>query len=186
MKHGLIAVAAVVVVAAVAVTVPGCKSDGQKRLENNPDIASFVANLPTDPDAIFGVGGSTIKDPVRAIQAADASARTDLSTKLNIEIQAMIIDYYRNAGTENNQASLNFYESIRRQITNSELKGVEVVEHEQTADGRYWSLVKISKADAARQAADAIDDVYETEAARYAEFKAMDALKMMEEQLDKK
>jgi hypothetical protein len=182
MKKGLIAV----VVLALAVTVFGCKSDGQVRLSKDPDIPSFVANPPAAEDAIFGVGGAKMNSPNQSLQAADARARTDLSTKLNTEVQSMIIDYNRNAGTENNQASLTFYESISRQLTTAELRGVEVVLREQTADGTYWTLMKLSKADAARQAADAIGDVYENEAARYAEFKAMDALRMMEEQLDKK
>jgi len=42
-------------------------------------------------------------------------------------------------------------------------------------------LARISKTDAAKAAS----DIIENEASRYAEFKAMDALKMMEEQLNK-
>jgi hypothetical protein len=119
------------------------------------------------------------------MNAADARARTDLSLKIKTEVQTMIIDYARNAGTENNQASLSFYESISRQLSDATLTGVEVIKREQTKDGTYWTLVRMSKADAAKQASDAVKDVYENEASRYAEFKAMDALKMMDAQLNK-
>ena len=43
----------------------------------------------------------------------------------------------------------------------------------------------MSKDDAARNAADQILKAVESEAARYAEFKAMDALKMLDRQLEK-
>jgi hypothetical protein len=182
MKKALIAVVGF----ALAFTAVGCKSDGQKRLANDPTIPSFIANPPTAEDALYGVGGANMGSVNQSIQAADARARAQLATILNTEVQAMIIDYTRNAGTDNNQASLSFYESISRQLTNATLTGVEVIQREQTSDGTYWSLVRMSKADAAQQAASAIKDVYENEASRYAEFKAMDALKMMEDQLNKK
>ena len=175
----------VLLVILLALAIFGCKSAGQKRMENDPNVASFVADPPTDKNYIFGVGGSKLTNNTRAVQASDAQARTDIATKLKTEVQAMIIDYFRSAGTENNQASLNFYESISRQLTDAYLTGVDVVKREKTKDGTYWTLMRISKTDAASAAANAIQDVYESEAARYAEFKAMDALKMMEQQLNK-
>ena len=178
MKKGFIAV----LVVFLAVFAFSCKSDGQKRIADDPNIASFVANPPTDKDAIFGVGSAKMTSTNLALQAADARARTDISNKLNTEVQAMIIDYSRTAGTETNQTTaLTFYESISRQLTEAKLRNVEVVKREQTADGTYWTLAKISKTDAAQVAA----DVIESEASRYAEFKAMEALKMMDQQLKK-
>jgi len=179
MKKGLVVSVLILLLALCAI---GCKSSGEKRLENNSNIASFVANPPTDKDYIFGVGSAKMSSTSQALQASDARARTDISNKLNTQVQAMIIDYSRTAGTENNQTSaLTFYESVSRQLTQANLKGVEVVKREQTADGTYWTLARISKTDAAQVAADVIDN----EASRYAEFKAMDALKMMDQQLNK-
>ena len=178
MKKGYLAVLVIL----LAVFAFGCKSSGEKRISSDPNIASFVADPPTDKDVIYGVGSAKMSSTSQALQAADARARTDISAKLSTEVQAMIIDYSRTAGTENNQTSaLTFYESISRQLTQANLKNVEVVKREQTADGTYWTLARISKADAAQAAADIIDN----EASRYAEFKAMDALKMMDQQLNK-
>jgi hypothetical protein len=181
MKRSCAALCALVLVlSAIA-----CKSDGEKRLAGDPNIPEFIANPPTAEDAIFGVGSAKMNNSSQAMSAADARARTDISAKLSTQVQAMIIDYSRNAGTDNNQASLSFYESVSRQLTEATLRGVEVVKREQTADGTYWTLARMSKSEAAQQAADAIQDVYENEASRYAEFKAMDALKMMDDQLNK-
>jgi hypothetical protein len=177
-----IAMALVLVLAFVAF---GCKSEGQSRLADDPDIPSFVASPPTDKDYIYGVGSSSFKNKGDALKQADALGRVDIAEKLKTEVQSMIIDYTRNAGTENNQASLSFYEAISRQISNATLRNVEVVTREKMKDGSFWSLVRMGKTDAAQQAADAIADVYENEASKYAEFKAMEALKMMESQLGK-
>ena len=166
----------------MVLSVMGCKTEGEVRLSENPSIASFAASPPVDGEYIFGVGSSKMTSASLSLQAADARARTDIATKLSTEVQAMVIDYSRTAGTENAQTSaLSFYESISRQLTRANLKGVEVVSREQTADGTYWTLMRISKNDAIQEMA----GIIETEASRYAEFKAMDALKMMEQQLNK-
>ncbi|MCL2834462.1 MAG: LPP20 family lipoprotein [Treponema sp.] len=167
----------------VALLVFGCKSKPDT-LETDINVPKFVSNPPSSDQYLYGVGSAKFSNnSSQAMQAADARARTDLATKLSTEVQAMIIDYSRIAGTENNStANLTFYESISRQLTNTTLRGVELVERDRTTDGTYWSLVRMSKTDAAQVSAEIID----SEASKYAEFKAMEALKMMEAQLDKK
>ncbi|MDR0718388.1 MAG: LPP20 family lipoprotein [Treponema sp.] len=163
----------------------GCKSEGEARIADDPNIPSFVANPPVDKDYIYGVGSSSFKKQGDALKQADALAKVDIAEKLKTEVQSMVIDYTRNAGTEDNQTSLDFYESISRQLSNATLTNVEVVKREKMKNGSLWSLLRMSKSDAARDAAAAVAQAYENEASKYAEFKAMEALKMMEEQLDK-
>ena len=161
----------------------GCKSKPSE-LEMDENIPDFVANPPVSAEFIYGVGSARFSNSSsQSMQAADARARTDLASKLGTEVQAMIIDYSRTAGTETNQtAVLTFYESISRQLTSATLRGVELEKRERTKDGTYWSLVRISRSDAAQVTA----EIIESEASQYAEFKAMEALKMMEAQLNKK
>ena len=160
----------------------GCKSD-PTLLEMDPNVPDFVANPVTSSTHLFGVGSARFSNnSSESMRAADARARTDLASKLGTEVQAMIIDYTRIAGTEINQTTaLTFYENISRQLTNATLRGVEVVQRDRSKDGTYWTLVRISKEDAAQVAA----EIIESEASRYAEFKAMEALKMMEQQLNR-
>ena len=159
----------------------GCGSKPPE-VKGDPNIPDFVLNPPLDDTYMYGVGSALFSNQSQAMQAADARARTDLANKLKTEVQAMIIDYSRTAGTENNQTSaLTFYESVSRQLTETTLTKVDVVERKRTPDGTWWTLMRMSKADAAQSAADVIT----SEASRYAEFKAMEALKMMEQQLNK-
>jgi len=178
MKKGIVSI----LILGLAFSIIGCKSPGEKRIDRDPNIPSFVANPPVDANYIFGVGSARLASTQQSLQTADARSRTDIAFKLDVEVQAMITDYQRTSGTVTNQAAgLEFVESVSRQLTAANLRGVEVVSREQTADGAYWALARISKSDAAKAAA----EVLETEASRYAEFKAMDALRMMEMQLNR-
>ena len=180
MKKAYISVLGIFMVL-LALTAIGCKSSGEKRIENNANFPSFVSSPPSDNDYLFGIGSSILSDTGRAREQADSQARTDIALQLDVQVQAMIVDYYRSAGTVSNQAAeLAFYESVSRQLTQANLSGVQVVSREQTADGRVWTLSRLNKADAARAAA----EILETEASRFAEFKAGEALRMMEAQLN--
>jgi hypothetical protein len=68
---------------------------------------------------------------------------------------------------------------VSRQLTSAQLTGATPIKRWKAADGTWWFLVQYSKAEAAKATADIIN----TEAARYAEFKTMDALRMMDAEL---
>ncbi|MDR0644091.1 MAG: LPP20 family lipoprotein [Treponema sp.] len=174
-------------VVAVSLMLTGCGSAPSAKTEATKKInlPSFVLNPPSTEDAIYGVGSSNNSNPQRALEMAKARARTDLSLKLNAQVKAMITDYTRSAGTDESTVNLNFYESISQQLTNSTLAGVEDVKTESTDDGVVWTLVRLSKADAAKAAADKVKEVYESEASQYAEFKALNAIEAMNAQLEK-
>ena len=177
-KNSVLAVIPAVVLALMLVSSCASKSE----LERDPNIPDFAANPPNSDEYIFGIGSARFPNNTsQSMQAADARARADLATKINTEVQSMIIDYSRIAGIEGSQNSaLTFYENVSRQISNATLRGVEVVKRERARDGTYWTLVQISKRNAAQDTA----QIIESEASRYAEFKAMEALKMMEQQLN--
>ncbi|MDR2617781.1 MAG: LPP20 family lipoprotein [Treponema sp.] len=180
MKKGFAAVFAFVLVFALA----GCKSAGEKRLASDPSIPEFVANPPVSDEYIYGVGSSTLNNLTSQRQQAQAQARAEIAGKIKSAVDQLVIDYTRDAGTQNDQANLYFFESISRQITSAELRNVEFIRNEKTGDGAFWTLARMKRADALDDAAAAVpQDVYENEAARYAEFKANEALKMLDEQL---
>jgi hypothetical protein len=165
-------------------TVTGCKSAGERRLAGDPDIPEFVANPPVSEEYIYGVGSSTLNNQTSQRQQAQAQAKAEIAGKIKTAVDQLIIDYTRDAGTQNDQANLYFFESISRQIASTELRNVEFIRNEKTADGAFWTLGRMKRADALDDAAAAVpEDVYENEAARYAEFKANEALKMLDEQL---
>jgi hypothetical protein len=158
--------------------VSGCASKPQSGGSDMPD---FVLNPPSQEDALFGIGSAKQSTEQMTITMADSRARQSLGFQLSANVQAMITDYAREAGTENNTASLEFAEVVGRQLVNVELRGATVVKREKMKDGTYWVLMSYNKAAAAQMAA----TVLETESSRYSEFKAKEALQLMEQQLSK-
>jgi hypothetical protein len=136
---------------------------------------------PKQEDVIYGRGSAKFDDLNMAITMAEARGRQAIAFTLNANVQAMITDYSRSAGSGADKSNLAFAETVGRQLTQAKLTGVEVENTAQAPDGTIYVLTKMRKADAAKAAANVID----SEAAKYAEFKAMDALKMMDAQLSK-
>jgi hypothetical protein len=91
----------------------------------------------------------------------------------------MFIDYAREAGTLNDSTSTQFIESIGRDLINANLSGATPNARKRMPDGTWWIRVALNKADAQK----AINDVIDSESARYAEFKAREASKMLDQKL---
>jgi hypothetical protein len=147
----------------------------------DPNLPDFVMNPPLQDDVLFGVGSARLSSTNQSMTFAEARARQSLASQISINVQAMLTDYSRDAGGLNDKAALELAENVGRQIIDTTLTGAVPVKREKTPDGNFWVMVQMRKSEASRIAADIID----TEAARYAEFKAMEALKMMDAQLNK-
>jgi hypothetical protein len=165
----------------------GCKS------QPFPAAASQVpANLPpwindsAPEDTLWGIGSAKQSSTQTSMTISEARARADIARQLNTIVEGMITDYTRDAnmGTSN-EASLGLQESINRQLSQAQLSAARRDQLWTAPDGTLWARVVYSKADAAKFAADSIKNVVDNEAARYAEFKALDAAKMMDEHLSR-
>ncbi|MDR2803700.1 MAG: LPP20 family lipoprotein [Treponema sp.] len=163
----------------------GCTSESKSVIfgssKNLAELPDFVKNEPVSDTEIYGIGSAKLKNQDLARRAAETRARRSIANNLSIQVQGMVSDYSREAGTLENDASLQFVEDVGREITNAKLNGVKIVRREQTKDGTWWVLASYSKSNAK----DELTNVIENEAPRYAEFKAQEALKMLDAQLDK-
>ncbi|MDR1637288.1 MAG: LPP20 family lipoprotein [Treponema sp.] len=137
-------------------------------------------------DALWGIGSAKQSSQQMSMTMAETRARADIARQLSTTVEGMITDYTRDAnmGTAN-QASIGLQESINRQLSQAKLTGARTDQRWSAPDGTLWTRVVYSKADAAKYAADSIKNVVDNDEARYAEFKAMEATKLMDEQLSK-
>jgi hypothetical protein len=110
---------------------------------------------------------------------AEARARTSIARQLNAKVEAMFTDYMRDAGTVGSQAALSLQEDVGRQVTSIQLNGARPVKRWKAPDSTWWYLVEYRVSDARA----ALSTVFDSEAARFAEFKADEALRMMDAQL---
>jgi leucyl aminopeptidase (aminopeptidase T) len=147
---------------------------------SDPNMPPWM-NDQSPEDMLWGVGVSSNTSMSLRLTMADADARADIARQLQTMAQGMVTNYQREAGGINNTAALGFQESITRQLAQATLTGAVRDVSWTTPDNKtLWVRVKMSKADAAKSVAAEVDKVVESEASRYAEFKAMDALKMMD------
>ena len=70
-------------------------------------------------------------------------------------------------------------EDVSRQITNANLSGARPIKRWEAPDGTWWFLVELKKTDAKNTVA----SILRNEEAAFAQFKAQQALEMLDKQL---
>jgi len=158
----------------------GCAS-GKTEVMNKATMPPWYGEEPPK-GWLWGIGTAGNSDMQMRIKMAEAAAKSDLNRQLQTLASDMIVDYGQEAGTVSESSALRFQQAVSRQLSRSNLANVKRDTYWLSPDGKtYWVRMKISKTDAARTTVDAVNHTIDSEAARYAEFKAMDALKMMDE-----
>jgi GH24 family phage-related lysozyme (muramidase) len=142
------------------------------------DTPEWLNEFPPE-DAMWGIGAAKQSTESLSMTMAEARARQSIAQQLSTRARGMITDFARDAGSGASQSSTQLAEAVSRQLTEAELTGATPIRRWKGPDGTWWYLVQYPKAEAAKTAAGVVD----TEAARYAEFKAMDALRMMDAEL---
>jgi hypothetical protein len=129
----------------------------------------------------FDVGAAKQSSEQMSMTVAEARARTGIARQLTIQVEAMLTDYMRDAGTVGSQTALSLQEDVSRQITSLQLNGARPLKRWKAPDATWWYLVEYKVSDAKA----AISDVFNSEAAQFAEFKADEALRLLDAQLAK-
>jgi hypothetical protein len=93
----------------------------------------------------------------------------------------MFTDYMRDAGTVDSQTALSLQEDVSRQVNSLQLNGAQPNARWRAPDGTYWYRVEYKISDAKT----ALSPVFTSEEAKYAEFKAQEALRILDTQLSK-
>jgi hypothetical protein len=152
----------------------GCKSSP------NANSPKWLNDLPPE-DVLWGIGSAKQNSESLSMTTAETRARVAIARQINASVQAMFVDYNRDAGTTGRQANLSLQEDVSRTVTNMQLNGAKPIKKWKAPNKTWWYLVEYRKADAVN----AMAGVFDSEAARYTEFKAEEALKMLETQLAK-
>jgi hypothetical protein len=165
-----------------AVVVEGCGSAPATTATAAPALTApdWADELPPE-DAFWGIGIAKLQNESLAQQAATSRARRAVAEQLSVLVKGMLTDYAREAGTLSDSTSIQLVESVGRDLVSNQLSGAAPNARKRMPDGTWWVRVSLPKADAKKAATSAID----SEAARFADFKAQEALKMMDAQLDK-
>jgi hypothetical protein len=192
MKKNLFVFAILLAGLSAAALVCGCKSTSSQKESSSapagvtdPSMPPWINDHPPS-DTLWGIGVANNALQNMRMDMADARARQDLGRQLSTLVQGMVIDYAKEAGGIDETAVSQFQETVSRQVVDAKLTGAERDVMWNTPDNKtLWIRLKMSKADAAQTLANGLQKAIDSEAARYAEFKAMEALKMLDKELDK-
>ena len=162
----------------VIVLVAGCKSTPASASQRDPGQPDWAEETPPH-DAFWGIGVAKLQNEGLAQQAATSRARRAVAAQLNVLVQGMLTDYAREAGTLNNASSIQFIESVGRDLINANLSGATPNATKRMPDGTWWVRVSLLE----RDAKNAINKAIDNEAARFADFKAQEALRQMDSRI---
>jgi hypothetical protein len=114
-----------------------------------------------------------------SMTTAEARARVAIARQLDTLVQAMFTDYNLDAGNAANQANASLQEDVSRQITDINLLGARPIKRWEAPDGYWWFLVEYRKVDARNELASILNN----QEAAFAQFKAQQALDMLDAHL---
>jgi hypothetical protein len=165
---------------ALALLAAGCGGSPEPQKIVDPNVPEWINDFAPE-DVLWGIGTAKQSSEQMSMTTAEARARTSLARQLNLKVDAMFTDYMRDAGTVGSQTALSLQEDVSRQITSMQLNGARPIKRWKAPDTTWWYLVEYKVSDAKA----AMSDVFNSEAAQFAEFKADEALRLLDAQLAK-
>ena len=140
------------------------------------------ANLPpwlqdtTPDDVIWGIGSANLSRDNDSMNEAEHRAQLSVGNQLNVHVRGMFSDYSRVVGTAGSQEIATLQESVSRSVSESRLSESTVNRRWKAPDGTWWIRVEYRKS----EARDMLAGIITNESAGYAEFKAEEALKLLD------
>jgi len=131
-------------------------------------------------DEFWGIGFAKLQNEGLARETAQTRARRDIAAQLSVMAQSMLTDYAKESGTLNDTTSIQSIERIAQELININLAGAVPSAQKRMDDGTWWIRVSMKKSDAEK----VVNDVFSSEASRYADFKAAEATKMLHDRIN--
>ena len=176
MKKNLIFIGSILMLIAL---LAGCAS-GEK-VEERRDLPEWYLNPPVSEDVIYGLGQAKMSSDSLSRDTAIARARKDVAFQVSTRVQSMMTDYAQEAGADGNSQAITFVESITKQVADVELNGAVTEKVYAAVDGNWYAMVSYPKNAMTEEVADIFA---RNEDAAFAEFKADQALEMLEASLE--
>jgi hypothetical protein len=170
----------ILVIVSLVFMAAACKSAPTSTTTGPTTTPEWLNDFPPE-DVLWGIGTAKQSSPSMSMTTAEARARVAIARQLQTKVQAMFTDYNLDAGNVNAQANASLQEDVSRQITNMDVSGARPIKRWEAPDGTWWFLVEFKKSDAKNTVA----SILRNEQAAFAQFKAQQALDMMDYQLEK-
>lgn len=143
-------------------------------------LPRWVMAPPQTDDLFYGVGMAKMGRQDASRRMANARAREDIAFQMEAQVAAAIVDYFQEAGAEDQSQMLSFVETISRQVTETTLRDMDNVDLFIGPDGTFYALVSAPTREFMDQAAAAFQ---RNEDAAFAQFQAQQALEFLDSQM---
>lgn len=153
----------------------------EEKSTSGMDIPSWYLNPPVVEDAFYGVGSAKMSKLDSSRKMAIARAREDIAFQINATVKAAITDYAQEAGADGESQTISFVETISRQLTETTLTNTKTEKVEVDSEGRVYAMVSYNVNEFKETAA---KEFQRNEDAAFAEFKAQEALKKLDYELE--
>jgi hypothetical protein len=163
-----------------------CRSEGDVK-DNQPelkrvDVPDWFLVPPQAKDAVYGIGVAQSSNMSRARDIAASRARSDIAKQISVSVETMLTDYFQEAGVGDNKQSIEYIESITKEVASAELKGATTKEAYISEKGYIYILVEYPLN---RFIEEQVAEVFaRNESAAFAEFKALQALDRLNEEIE--
>jgi acylphosphatase len=160
-----------------------CSSAPEPVAAPSKDLPDWVLAPPVADDAYYGVGSYKSANLSTARTAATANARAEIAAQVEVQVDSAVKQYAQEAGVDGNRQVIEFLETVTKQVASATLNGSKVVETYRDDDGTVYVMVMYEKS-ALREAAEK-ELFVRNEDAAFAEFKAAEAMKWLDAELEK-
>ena len=174
--------------ALLAFALVSCGSDPQPVVDNpgtvpaGMDVPDWFMMPPLADDAIYGIGVAKLSDLARARDVAMSRARADIARQISVTVDTMLTDYFQEAGVENDTQTMQFIESITKEVASVELKGATPAKNYIAKDGTVYVMLQYPLNSFVEEQ---VADIFQrNESAEFAEFKADQALQKLNHELE--
>ncbi|WP_319561556.1 LPP20 family lipoprotein [Marispirochaeta sp.] len=179
MKRVILLVVSLILIGLVV----SCSSSPEPVSEPSSKLPDWVLAPPVADDAYYGVGSYKSANLSTARSAATANARAEIAAQVEVQVDSAVKQYAQEAGVDGNRQVIEFLETVTKQVASATLNGSKVVETFRDDDGTVYVMVMYEKS-ALREAA--AKELFErNEDAAFAEFKADEAMRWLDAELEK-
>jgi len=183
-------IANTLLIVAVALFMTGCQSNKNSTMDKSEKSAQkavigaegierpdWVIMGRDTADGIYAVGAGKMTTLQTSLKLAKANGRIELARQLNVEVQSALTTYQQDSGVDDQSQVINFMEEASVQKTDAWLQGTKQVDYWLGADGTAYVLMFLPYDLIVPTVNQALVDFTRNPSAKFAEEKALDALK---------
>lgn len=189
-------VTAIAILSLVSAVFVSCASAPKEKEDDKPAVSKVIGadgipmpdwinKVPKSTETFYSVGYSKLANRQMAKTAATQSARDEISRWVGTNVKNALTNYYNESGSGDNTQALSYFENISKQVSDQSLVGSEIEETWVDKEGGVYALVSMPKENVGKSFENVTGEFQRNEAAAFADFKAKEALKFLDEETAK-